>query len=364
MKSRSCLAAAALVLFWNLCAWHGPNTLDDRTVTIHTARDAEAKRAELIRYLWGKKGFPEKALPEVVPDIPTPVKGLTNLARVDALRFPLSRSVEGLSYHFVPRHSIGELVVVHQGHLCSLDADASEESVGRGLSRTIEALLREGYGVLAVFMPGNRPGDCTRGHASLFRIRTAGSPMKFFLEPTAISLHYIKTQARRDHFPEYRAFHMIGFSGGGWTTTLYAALDPTIRCSFSVAGSMPLYLRSRRGDREQSDVGFYGLAGYPDLYVLGGFGAGREQVQILNRRDDCCFGEAEYDAQALNVGYEDAVRSYEEQVRAALAEAGSGAFRLEIDETATRHMISLHTVEDVIVPELHKSCSSIRLASR
>jgi pimeloyl-ACP methyl ester carboxylesterase len=188
--------------------------------------------------------------------------------------------------------------------------------------------------------------------------------MKFFMEPTAISLNYLKSFARRDHFPEYRAFHMVGFSGGGWTTTLYAAIDPSIRCSFSVAGSIPLYLRSRLGDREQSEVSFYERAGYPDLYVLGSFGMGREQVQILNRRDDCCFGETQHDSQELYSGYQESLQDYEKRVRAALQETGSGSFRLEIDETAPFHMISRHAVEDVIVPELRKSCSALRMASR
>ena len=40
---------------------------------------------------------------------------------------------------------------------------------------------------------------------------------------------------------------MAGLSGGGWTTTLYAAIDPSIRYSFPVAGTIPLYLRT--GDR-------------------------------------------------------------------------------------------------------------------
>jgi len=32
----------------------------------------------------------------------------------------------------------------------------------------------------------------------------------------------------------------------------------------------------------------------PDLYILGAFGEGRKQVQILNRQDDCCFGQKQH----------------------------------------------------------------------
>ena len=210
---------------------------------------------------------------------------------------PWRRVCEGLAYHFIPQHPNGELVIVHQGHACTLDDDPSPAEVGYGLQRTIAALLREGYGVLGVFMPHMRPGDCTGGHDALMQLSTTGSPLKYFLEPVAISLNHLKTRSRSGQFPKYRAFHMVGLSGGGWTTTVYAAIDPTIRCSFPVAGTFPLYLRigGSVGDREQYETSFYGLAGYPDLYILGAHGRGRKQVQILVRRDDCCFGQAQHD---------------------------------------------------------------------
>src|SRR5437763_4421549 len=115
-------------------------------------------------------------------------------------------------------------------------------------------------------MPHMRPGDCAGGHDAMFATtNTIGSPIKYFLEPTAVSLNYLKSSDRAGGFPKYRAFHMVGLSGGGWTTTVYAAIDPTIRCSFPVAGTIPLYLRSGGsvGDREQFEPSFYGMAGYP-----------------------------------------------------------------------------------------------------
>src|ERR1051325_10361594 len=137
-----------------------------------------------------------------------------------------------------------------------------------------------------------------------------GSPIKYFLESTAVSLNYLKTWGRAAHFPNYRAVHMAGLSGGGWTTTVYAAIDPSIRCSFPVAGTIPLYLRSGGsiGDREQFEASFYRIAGYPDLYILGAHGRGRKQVQILVRRDDCCFGQAQHDDRAAGCPYAGAMR--------------------------------------------------------
>ena len=337
---------------------HSAQLLDDRTITIHSNRQVAEKRRALIHQLWGEEGFPHRRLPDlVITNIVSPVQQLTQLARVDELRIDLAPGLQGLAYHFIPQLPNHELVVVHHGHACTLDDDPSPADVGFGLQRTINALLREGYGVLGVFMPHLRPGDCTGHHDAMFQNATNGNPMKFFLEPTAISLNHLKTRSHAGQFPKYRAFHMTGLSGGGWTTTIYAALDPTIRCSFPVAGTIPLYLRTNGsvGDREQFEPSFYGLAGYPDLYVLGAHGRGREQVQILVRRDDCCFGQAQHDPVSSGMAYAEAMRDYERRVRATLQETGRGSFRLEIDETAPSHMISHHAIENVLLSELKRA---------
>jgi hypothetical protein len=329
--------------------------IDDGGITIHSARGVTEKRRVLIRYLWGAEGFPQRRLPNVVlTNVASPVKQLSHLARVDELRIDMAPGLQGLAYHFIPQRPNRELVVVHHGHACTLDDDPSSADVGYGLQRTIHALLREGYGVLGVFMPHMRPGDCGGSHDAMFQTNTIGSPIKYFLEPVAVSLNHLKTRSQSGRFPNYRAFHITGLSGGGWTTTVYAAIDPTIRCSFPVAGTIPLYLRTGGsvGDREQFESSFYGLAGYPDLYILGAHGRGRKQVQILVRRDDCCFGQAQHDAASSGMTYADAMRDYERRVRGALEKIGRGSFRLEIDETAPSHMISHHAIEDVILKEL------------
>lgn len=43
----------------------------------------------------------------------------------------------------------------------------------------------------------------------------------------------------------------MGKSGGGWTTTVSAALDPRIRVSFPIAGSIPLNFQHTSWDFEQ-----------------------------------------------------------------------------------------------------------------
>ncbi|MBM3835868.1 MAG: hypothetical protein FJ403_21905 [Verrucomicrobia bacterium] len=345
-----------IAVFVNLL--HAAQLIDDRAITIQSARDIPQKRAALIQYLWGGEGFPDRRLPSyVATNVTSPVQHLTHLARVDEIRIDMALSLQGLAYHFLAEQPNRELVVVHHGHACTLDDDPSPAEVGYGLQRTIQALLREGYGVLGVFMPRMRPGDCVGGHDAMFDMPTTGSPIKYFLEPTAVSLNYLKTRSQAGCFPKYRAFHMAGLSGGGWTTTVYAAIDPAIRCSFPVAGTIPLYLRSGGsvGDREQFEPTFYRLASYPDLYILGAHGRGRKQVQILVRRDDCCFGQAQHDAQATGMPYADAMRDYERRVRAAVERVGRGSFRLEIDEVAPAHMISHHVIQRVLLQELRSA---------
>ena len=333
--------------------------IDDRAITIHSARDVAEKRRLLIHHLWGAEGFPRQKLPTVViTNLASPVKGLSNLARVDEFRMNLAPALEGLAWHFVAAKPNRELVVVHHGHACTFEDDSSTNNVGYGMKRTIHALLREGYGVVGVFMPHMRPGDCTGGHDSMFQTNVVGNPMRHFMESTAVSLNYLKRPGRGDIDPAYRAFHMVGLSGGGWTTTVYAAIDPTIRCSFSVAGTIPLHLRSGGsvGDREQFEPTFYRIAGYPDLYVLGADERGRQQWQILVRRDDCCFGEAQHDvSKAGGKTYGEAVRDYESRGQEALKRFNGGSFHVFIDEVAPSHMISHHAIENVILPALRKA---------
>ena len=309
-----------------------PVLVDDRAVTV-TPASVQSKRDEIIRFIWGDAGFPRTQLPAAVAkDVPSPVPGLKNAASVDTLTIRMEAGQENTSHHFHPRQGNGKLIVLQHGHACTFD-DASDPR-GAGMAATIDTLLGGGYGVLAVYMPHMRPNDCrTLSHGRMFKLPlTQGSALKFFLEPVAVSLNALR--------PMYKEIHMAGLSGGGWTTTLYAALDPSIRYSFPVAGSIPLYLRlgGSVGDQEQYLDAFYKVAGYPDLYVLGAHGAGRKQVQILNRRDDCCFGEPQHITARVGLPYEDALRIYEADVQKALDTGGS--FRLVIDDSSPRHMIS------------------------
>src|SRR6476660_918655 len=77
--------------------------VDDRAITIHSTREVAEKRAALIKYLWGETGFPKQRIPEIIQtNIPSPVKELTHLARVDEFRMDLAPGLQALTYHFIP----------------------------------------------------------------------------------------------------------------------------------------------------------------------------------------------------------------------------------------------------------------------
>lgn len=378
--------------------------VDDQQIRIQSPADVTSMRSALRQYIWGQPSLPTNAAVVVTPNVPSPIGCSSGvLDHVDALRIDMptasAGTVVGNAWHFVPATANGvvrrdRLVVVHNGHMvgdaCSYAFADGEDGLNwsatrpyAGLQMTINALLADGYDVLAVSMPQFVAEQCTFDHGTLFAAENAppaGSGMRYFLDPTLRSLNYLLDQHA------FVDVSMTGLSGGGWTTTVYAAVDPRIRLSIPVAGSIPLHLRNgakasafpgllagayahdarttrdaspqadcsaNTGDAEQTDPTMYTLAGYPELYLLGAYGEDREQIQILNRNDGCCFGEAQhYDPAA----YDSDLRSYERAVRERLAAIGNPAsFSVRIDEQAAIHQISRDATHAVILTELNRA---------
>ncbi len=328
----------------------GAVLIDDRQVSINTETELTLLRQRLIRFIWGEDQLPGR-MPARVSPVESPMANVDNLEKVESILIAMEAGQHTVAYHYIPRIRNNRLVIAHQGHAC--------ETGAAGVGNVIRDLVRSGYSVLAMNMPrcraGDCPADCTAAHNEMFAsIRVSqGSPLKFFLEPIAVSLNYLQCQKLADEI-RYRDFHMVGLSGGGWTTTVYAAVDPRITLSFPVAGTLPLYLRhdGSIGDIEQTLPDFYVLAGYPDLYVLGSYGTGRKQVQILNERDDCCFGAAQHETPAR---YKEDIKTYERLVQQKLRTLGRGLFKVEVDSIAPNHMISGYASTNLILHELNEN---------
>lgn len=345
--------------------------VDDRDVTIRSQGDIDSKRKALIDHIWGGAGLPNRRMPQLLKkDDTSPLNDLQDLARVDTLTVAMDAGVKSYAHHFIPTLSNRRLVILHLGHVPTFDDSDVPADEGVGMRRTIEGLLGDGYSVLAVYMPRNAQfltsievsdDGGLEAHNEIFQNPemhpAEGSPLKYFFEPIAIYLNYMAARPDKDEFPYYTEFNMVGFSGGGWTTTVYSALDPRIRISISIAGSIPLYLRvgAEVGDAEQTVPEFYSIAGYPDLYVMGSHGPGRKQVQILNRYDWCCFSELFHDPELFNgLSFDEVVREYEGKVREALIDLGNAeVFAVEIDEAAPGHNVTWDAIYDSILPELN-----------
>ena len=355
--------------------------VNDRAIHIHSPQDVEATRGDLFEYIWGTATLPgDHAGLSIVPGVAGPFacQG-ANLARVDQINVAMGPAqngtvIHGWAWHYIPVNRKNRLVIVHDGHMDCTDFTSLETGPDAfGLQATVNALVSEGYDVLFVLMPLFVPDQCIGDHSVLFRADyapPAGSSMRYFLDTTLQSINYLSSQQT------FAGIDAIGLSGGGWTTTLYAAIDARVERSFPVAASIPLYLRglvvlppqrdaadngvdsipgaecNDVGDVEQNFPPLYEIAGYPDLYVLGAYGAGRRQVQILNRHDSCCFGE---DQEADSSSYDSDLREYELSVRNALQSLGKGNFRLEVDEAAVVHQISRNAIYNIIMAELDGS---------
>jgi hypothetical protein len=306
-------------------------------ILIDSEADVLDKRNELIEFIWGQAGFPATQLPNKVEEDVMDVnyEDLDNLQQINKVTINMEWQLDSIAYHFVPVHGNQELVIYHQGHY-------GDFIFGK---EAIRMFLSKGYAVIALSMPlmglNNQP---VVDHPRLGKLKLTkheylkflqlehGHPVKFFLHPVAVVLNHARQY-------DYSATYMLGLSGGGWTSTLYAAIDPRILRSYPVAGTLPIYLRpggrSDWGDYEQTIPELYTIANYLELYVLGSVGEGRKQLQILNKYDPCCYAGIRY-------------QTYEDIVKARVQSLGAGHFEVYLEESNREHKISDQALEVIL----------------
>ena len=309
----------------------------DSLIRIYDKSDIDKKRNFLIGYFWDVENFQRVKDKSPLPEVETGISDsnyndFQNLNRIDRLTVEMEYGINSISYLFVPEQSNEKLILYHQGH-------GGDFLLGKD---TIQFFLDRNFTVLAMSMPllgmNNQPvvEIDELGKIKLISHKKLGllesnnfNPMKLFLAPIQINLNFL------DNEYNFKLYSMIGLSGGGWTTVVYSAIDERISDSFSVAGSMPFYLRVDSidmGDYEQTNIGLYKNVNYLELYVLGAYGDGRQHVQIFNKNDPCCFS---------GNGYE----TYEFIIKDKMSQLGKGNFQIFIDDTHNEHKISDHILK-------------------
>jgi len=320
---------------------------------VYTEADVITARTGLIRHVWKADTLPA-IRPTVEIDVETPeLPAFTGVRRSDRLTVELPYGVVSRVFHLFPHHTThGRVAFYHNGHGEPVDT----------MQRTAQALIDRGYQVLLFAMPFYHwnpktiqdPQDPsvthTPSHNDLVLWETADfSTLRLFLEPLVAAMNHVRAQEQPP------SVQMIGLSGGGWTSTVYPAIDPRVTRSYPTAGSLPFFLRPgspkpspTRGDWEQRQdkhPAFYAHADFMDMYALGSVGPNRRQIQILNRFDDCCFN---------GVGH----RSYEAVVRHRIAVIGNGEWELLEDATHGDHTISPYALS-VILWDLDTNCAGL-----
>jgi len=295
-------------------------------IGIKSKSGIDKKRGAIIDYIWANKGFPNRMPNAIEKGIHDKYfDDLKNLERIDKLTIDMDYGINSIAYHFIPKNGNNKLVIYHQGH---------EGFFIKGKD-TIQFFLENGYSVIAFSMPllgiNSQPViETDFGKIKFFNHNQFAflesdklAPIKFFVEPIAISLNHIEKNYSYDDIA------MVGISGGGWTATLYAAIDTRVQKSYPVAGTLPIFLRGEDdlGDYEQIDSKLYRIADYPDLYILGSYGYGRKQLQILNKYDGCCFYGVKHTL-------------YEDKIKEILKKFSNGSFDVYVDESHKEHRIS------------------------
>lgn len=328
-----------------------PQFRDQDSMALVHVRDvgslAEIRR-QVIEVIWGETGLPVQELPDqVVRDVDkrrdAEVKcpsgqfepllkklrcevgnyaGWDNLAGVDDLRVSIRSDAVGSTYdssiaYFRPRNANGTLVIYQHGYAGTYHAQ----------HRNLERLVAAGFTVAATNLASYGDNNCPEKNQEPWCLVSSGT----FVVPFPLRVHFtplVRTINFALREGVIRDVAVIGFSGGAWIAAVMAAVDARITRSYPVAGVMPAYLRrSKEWAPLQNYPSLSRAASLLDLFVLGGGGPGRRQIQIFNRYDRCCYNGTR-------------PLLYEKAVEKAVRESGGGGFDVVIDETHARHKIS------------------------
>lgn len=298
----------------------------DRLIAIGSPEDVARLRALLAQAIWGRDAPPLDRLPAEIREgvLPVGFEGLAAVSASRALIVPIDHGYNAHVFVLEPSAPSGRSVVYQHGYAGRLDQ--AREPIVR--------LLNAGYRVAAINFFGYGPeylkdfdhprfGPVRLSHdRALYLLER---PLRYYIEPVIAAVNHLNGLAPAE------PVDMVGFSAGGWTAVVAAAVDPRIATSVSVAGMLPIYLRNIRNANEWPPPHLYApllaAANYLEMSALAASGDGRRALQVFNRYDRCCYRNA-YGG------------LYEPAVQRAVARVGGGAFEVLIDETHADHKLS------------------------
>jgi hypothetical protein len=319
--------------------------IDPVAVTLTSPADVAATRTALTDETWGTTTLPA-TLPTVTAVANPFGSTLPDVGAVYDYRAAMSNGQVNDSDLYLNSNSNGRVVILNMGHQGTTAWPSFDPAYGT--VPMMDALLTHGFSIYAMNMPDG--GQCCSAHPALFA-QYGNAAMQYFLEPAIQAINYWQangTFSRED---------FVGLSGGAWTGTVLQALDPRVTTAIVNSGSLPgtqfccqsspISDLPNQGDAsfasEQNWAPFYSIAGYVDLYLMGASGAGREELQVLNIKDDCCFGPLQWNSiyMAANDGRDwyQQVSYYESLIDDAAAMIPNDFSAVE-DDTALQHQFS------------------------
>lgn len=291
------LVAVALLLLPSVAVAQ-PAMPIDRYVTLTSAADIPGRRADVYQMIFGSPQLPTTQS-QVDVGIPDPFAGWGfNVARVDRFVANMQGGETVVDYlYWASEPNVNRLAVINFGHqtVCNYPSFPSFYEA----PQLIQRLLDEGFSVYTSNMPGCGPGIYT-AHPILFT-NYGNIALRYFFQPIVWAINYLEAN---HPFVDYS---IAGLSGGGWTADVTPAVDLRFKTGIGFSGNYPglNFIGAWNSDNdgecqsalcwgEGSVPDFVSLVGLRDLYIMSAYGQGRFHQQVMIRRDDCCYGEAQW----------------------------------------------------------------------
>ena len=306
-------------------------------LNINKVDDIKSYRNGLRKFLFKSDNL-TKDMPNKISTISDKrFESLDNLLSITKLEINSDFKLNSIVYHFIPINNNKKFLIYHHGHKEGF-IEAKEY---------INFFLKNGFNVLAYSMPNygmnNQPVVKTKyngfikldHHKKYFHLEEEGgiNPLNVFVKPVIVGINYI------ENYYGNSPINFLGFSGGGWSATISAAVDTRIKNTFSVAGGLPISLLSAEdyGDYEMTNNLLYSKFNYLTLFTLATVDehSKRNYYQIFNQYDPCCFGGLRW-------------KKYENELSELIKKISNDYFYIINDYKNYKHSISEETLSKIL----------------